>query len=126
MNLVAILLVFLVSSPIGIACNTTYIAECLNQFVDLNADSKISADELDNYMYATPCGLPFSLDYSGDEVVELFDTNADGFVDASDINYNEDAENGRASLFLRFEQVLTAACQECDRCHAMVLTPPAR
>ena len=102
-----LLLLFAVSAY---SCNTTYIASCLSQHVDLNGDNRINATEFDEYLYATPCGPPFSEQYSGADIVAFFDTDANEYIDSADLN----AEN---SLFLRFEQIMNAACQECDSCN---------
>lgn len=105
--ILVILLLFIYSTY---SCNTTFIASCLNQYVDLDGDQKVNATELDEYMYRAPCGsLMFSEDYSGEDIVSFFDINSDNYIDTNDL----DAEN---SYFTRFEQVLQAACQECDKC----------
>jgi hypothetical protein len=91
------------------SCNTTYIANCLIRHVDLNGDNKTDASEFDEYLYATPCGPPFLDQYNGTEIVNFFDTDGNGWIDSVDI----DAENG---YFIRFEQIMTAACQQCESC----------
>lgn len=102
--------------PVG--CNITRIAACLTQHVDLDSDGKINATEVDEYIYAAPCGPPFSSDYPGVDVVSFFDLTGDGYIDINDLEYDQFETTGRKSLFVGtdFLQVLRAACMECDSC----------
>jgi hypothetical protein len=102
--------------PVG--CNIIRIATCLNQHVDLDGDHKINATEVDEYIYAAPCGPPFSNNYNGVDVVAFFDMNNDSYIDLSDLEYDQTETGGRKSLFVGtdFQQIVRAACLECDSC----------
>jgi len=104
------MLLLLLLAVSAYSCNTTYISNCLIQHVDLNGDNRTDAGEFDEYLYAAPCGPPFLDIYNGTEIVQFFDMDANGYIDSADIN----AENG---YFLQFEQIMNAACQECDNCN---------
>lgn len=105
---VVLLLAGLIHLSMGV-CNVERIVGCATSYLDVDADGKISAEEIDRFMLYQPCGaLPMTA--LGASVMQFCDRNHDGYMTQVDLE---------ATPFNCLTMpIKTEICRVCDKCDA--------